>query len=284
MKNTAFGRRRLLISVIGIFSVICLLSTILIYLWQENRKVLKFSVDDATEILMDISNNDYESIFDSSRMSIFKQMHEEYDLDVTLFLFEKLESYNLSDFPDKYKDEFEANSDWLKLGWHGIDDGSPEDCGYTGDELIQSYINTTNEIIRFAGKRSLSKELRVHYWYTDGSDLISYLSKNGITGLYYCDTDVIGYDFTNEEDARIRTDANGVLSKRYRFRKIKYQLTDIRLDNIQSDEELISLLQEKANDKDLVVFTHAWMMGNSSCYIETMCKWAADNNYRMDWN
>ncbi len=284
MKNTANGRRRLLISVIGIFSVICVLIVISVNLWKANQKILKFSIDDATEILMDISYNDYESIFDSDRMSLLKQMHDKYDLDVTLFLFENLGSYSLADFSDKYKDEFIDNSDWLKLGWHGIDDGSPEDCGYAGDELVQSYINTTNEIIRFAGKKSLSKELRVHYWYTDGSTLIKYLSQNGITGLYYCDTDVIGYDFTQEEDAKIRNDSNGIFSKRYGFRKVLFQLTDIRLDNIEDDDELISLLQNRIADKDIVVFTHAWMMNNSSQYIETMCKWAADNNYIMNWN
>lgn len=284
MKSTASGRKWLLIYAIGIFSVCLVLIAFFKAIWLNNRKILKFSVDDATEILMEVAVNDYDSIFESERMSLFKQMHDEYDLDVTLFLFEKIGSFDLADFSDKYKDEFEQNSDWLKLGWHGIDDGNPQESGYDGDDLVQSYVNTTDDIIRFAGKKSLSKELRIHFWYTDGSDTIRYLSQDGISGLYYCDTDVIGYDFTASEDTQIRNDINGLLSKRYGFNFVRFQLTDIRLDNIEDDTELIALLQDRDLDKDIVVFTHAWMLDDSSQYIEAMCKWAADNDYKMNWN
>lgn len=284
MKSTVSGRKRLLIYAIGIFSLCLVIVAILQVLRIHNRKMLKFSVDDATEILMEIAVNDYDSIFESDRLSLFKRMHDEYDLDVTLFLFEKLGSFDLANFPDKYKDEFEQNSDWLKLGWHGIDDGNPQESGYSGDDLVQSYCNTTDAIIRFAGKKSLSKELRVHFWYTDGSDTIRYLAQKGISGLYYCDTDVIGYDFSGTEDAQIRSDSNGLLKKRYGFDLIRFQLTDIRLDNLEEESELITLLQERDSDNDIVVFTHAWMMNNSSQYIEAMCKWATDNDYKMNWN
>lgn len=284
MKSTVSLRKRLLICAIGFASILCLLLVILVPQWQVSRKVIKFSVDDATEILMEISVNDYDSIFESDRMSLFKEMHEKYDLDVTLFLFENLGNYSLNDFPDRYKNEFKDNSDWLKLGWHGIDDGNPQESGYTGDDFIQSYINTTDEIIRFAGKKSLSKELRIHYWYTDDEALISYLSKNGVNAFYYSDTDALGYDFTQDEDKSIRSDVNGVLCKRYGFRKVSYILTDIRLDYIRNDEELISLLQSRIEDREIVIFTHAWVLNNSSQYIETMCRWATDNYYVMNWN
>lgn len=284
MKNIANSRKKSLIFVIGFISVIS--AALLLYglVFFFNRKTLKFSIDDSTEILLDIVNNDYNSIFDSPTLGLLKELHETYDLDATLFLFEQLGSFNITDFPDKYREEFVQNSDWLKLGWHGIDDGNPEESGYTGEDLIQSYKRTTDAITRFAGKKSLSQELRVHFWYTDGESAIYSLSDDGIKGLYYCDTDVVGYDFSQEEDALIQSDRDGVFRKKYDGKTISYQLTDVRLDNLESDDELLRLLNGKAEDRDIVVFTHAWMLQNSAKYIETVCKWAVDNDYILNWN
>ncbi len=284
MKNIANLRKKLLICAIGFISAVLVVSLIYSIVFLSGRKYLKFSIDDATEILLDVSSNDYDSIFDSPTLGLLKELHEKYDLDVTLFLFEKLGSFNIADFPDKYRKEFAQNSDWLKLGWHGIDDIDPKEHGYTGEDLTQSYKNTTNAIIRFAGGRSLSKELRVHFWYTDGKPTIYTLSEEGIKGLYYCDTDVIGYDFSQEEDSLIRSDGDGVLKKRYDGETISYQLTDVRLDNLESDDELLKLLNERVEDRDIVVFTHAWMLQNSAKYIETVCKWTVDNDYILNWN
>ncbi|WP_196802879.1 hypothetical protein [Butyrivibrio sp. AE2015] len=222
------SRKKSLIFVIGFISVIS--AALLLYglVFFFNRKTLKFSIDDSTEILLDIANNDYNSIFDSPTLGLLKELHETYDLDPTLFLFEQLGSFNKTDFPDKYREEFVQNSDWLKLGWHGIDDG--------------------------------------------------------IKGIYYCDTDVVGYDFSQEEDALIQSDRVGVLRKKYDGKTISYQLTNVRLDNLDSDDELLRLLNGRAEDRDVVVFTHAWMLQNSAKYIEPVCKWAEDNGYKLNWN
>jgi len=245
--------------------------------YVSNDKVVEFSIDDATEILWDINNNpQWESIFDEERMAMLKQFHETYDADVTLFLYENVWDWNIDDFPSKYKNEFEENSDWLKLGWHSYDDQNPEDSGITSSEMIESFNRTYREIERFAGKDSWAKELRLHYWYGD-EELMMALSEAGIDYIYYPDRDTIGYDFDEKEDELIRQ--NGSLEKEYNDDSMVYVLTDFRFED---DDRLYDELESVNKDK-IVVFTHAWIIKDNLDELEDLGQWAKENNYSLNY-
>ena len=87
-------------------------------------KYTHFSIDDATQIFQDIAFHEYESVFENEVLvGKLRDFHEEYGLKATLYVFGKLDTYDLADFPDAYKTEFEDNADWLKIGFHSIDRG-----------------------------------------------------------------------------------------------------------------------------------------------------------------
>ena len=284
MNNLAGIKRILSATLKGIAGALLLIACIALAGCSQRGKVMKFSIDDASLILQDVASHDYDSVFDSPYLSALKNIHDRYDLDVTIFVYENTDSFKIEDFPDKYKRELSENSDWLKFGWHGIDEHDPTEEGYTAEDLIASYMRTTDEIRRFAGKRAVSRELRLHFWYCGSSDMVNLLRENGVSGLYYPDSDVIGYDFDEEEDTRIRSDSDGILVKKYKGGKVKYQRTDLRLDNISDSDELLQKLNEHKDDKTLVVFTHAWMLSDTEKYLEPLCSWATDNDFKMDWN
>mgnify|MGYP000897823803 FL=1 len=78
----------------------------------------RFSVDDNIIFLKDIAYGSCNSIFENPYLSVYKRLHEKYGVKVQLNLFYQMDGFNLSQMPDRYKDEWIANSDWLQLSFH----------------------------------------------------------------------------------------------------------------------------------------------------------------------
>ncbi len=96
---------------------------------QENyvinkSKFINFSIDDTINIFKDITENNYSSIFDNETLRIFKYLHNKYGTTFTLYCFYEKDDFNLSKAKTNYKSEFEANSKWLKFGFHSLNSNS----------------------------------------------------------------------------------------------------------------------------------------------------------------
>jgi hypothetical protein len=72
--------------------------------------------------------------------------------------------FNLSMMTDKFKDEFAANSHWLKLAFHSNSEfpAAPYE-GEGADKIVEDCIRVHREIVRFAGKDSISNSTTVHF-------------------------------------------------------------------------------------------------------------------------
>ena len=81
------------------------------------------SFDDVSTCITDIINNKdrYTSIFDNIFLNFLKQLHENYGAVFSLYLYN---INKLSDFPDKFKNDFIKNNKWLKFGLHAKDSGN----------------------------------------------------------------------------------------------------------------------------------------------------------------
>ena len=79
-----------------------------------------FCMDDNIFAFAEVARDLPESIFDHFYFGHFKKLHERYGLKLTLNLFygDLRTSFTLDRFPDRYKEEWIANSDWLKLAFH----------------------------------------------------------------------------------------------------------------------------------------------------------------------
>ncbi len=117
-------------------------------------KYTHFSIDDATQIFQDIA---FMSMRASLKMRYWetKGFHEEYGLKATLYVFGKLDTNNLADFPDACRTEFEDNADWLKIGFHSMTEADPEEEGMTTKEFAEGFQKVNREILDFAGESSL---------------------------------------------------------------------------------------------------------------------------------
>lgn len=147
-----------------------------VYFRPDLCKLFRISSDDNILFLRNINRNKdkYSSIFDDPYLSIYKKAHDLYGACVDLNLFyetddmpgfyEKGEYFNLSMMTDKFKSEWEKNSDWLRLSFHAnAEHPARPYLNSSYEELYADAKKVNGEIVRFAGESSLSSTATVHW-------------------------------------------------------------------------------------------------------------------------
>ena len=153
-------------------------ATIRLFYLKNATGKFRFSSDDNILFLWDINEHkdEYKSIFDNPYLAIYKKAHDLYGAKVHLNLFYEFDDtarknfssnrpyFNLSMMTDKFKDEFAANSDWLKLAFHSNSEfpDAPYDSA-SAEKIVEDCIRVHREIIRFAGKDSISNSTTTHW-------------------------------------------------------------------------------------------------------------------------
>lgn len=176
-----------------------------VYYMPDTVKKYRLSSDDNILFLQDITKNKdvYKSIFENPYLAIYKKAHDLYGAKVHLNLFyefpgdhknflgEGHEDFNLSMMTDKFKDEFRANSDWLKLAFHSKSElpGKPYQHA-TAEKITEDCIKVCREIIRFAGPECINDTTTIH-WGEANKECARALRAMGFTSLtgYFEHTD-----------------------------------------------------------------------------------------------
>ena len=156
----------------------------------------RLSSDDNILFLQDITKNQdkYTSIFDNPYLALYKKAHDLYGACVHLNLFYEYvpderffsahhDYFNLSMMTDKFKSEFEANSDWLKLAFHSNAEfpDKPYKCA-TAAKIREDYEKIIREIVRFAGESVLTDSTTVH-WGAANREVVRALRELGLRSL-----------------------------------------------------------------------------------------------------
>ena len=153
------------------------------------KKTAFFFVDDVIWCFRDLARTKPKSIFEVPFLSMLKKAHDAYGLTVQLNLFYRTDffygndEFTLSEVPDTYKAEWEANSDWLKMAFHAKQEFP--DYPYvnaTYEDVKANYEAIIGEIIRFAGEKSVARAVIPH-WLP--------ISKAGCQALYDCGVRII---------------------------------------------------------------------------------------------
>ncbi|MGA0559669.1 hypothetical protein ACO2Q8_23615 [Larkinella sp. VNQ87] len=126
----------------------------------------RLSIDDNIWFLRDIYQYQasYNSLFDNLFLGFLKQVHDEYGTKVHLNLFYETDGFNLSQFPDKYRPEWEQNADWLRLSFHArgeFPDMPYRTAGYA--QVKQDCDLVMAEIRRFAGEAVMGPVTTIHW-------------------------------------------------------------------------------------------------------------------------
>lgn len=240
---------------------------------EKVKRTAHISLDDATEIFLDIYRKEYDSIFDNAVLGKLQYLHETYGITVDLYVFGRLDEFEIWDMPIRYREEFCDNAEWLKIGYHSITEENPASDGRTFEEFQKEYARIENAIRRFAGGESVAHVLRLHYWYAT-KEMVAYLKEQGVTGLLCSDRGELSYDLDEKQAEKLYRSRDGRLVEK----DITYYTTDIRLEDVRDIE---AALEECRRDRIVVIFTHAWCFEENYDKLETAIKWLQQEGYQF---
>ncbi len=134
----------------------------------NSTKRYRFSVDDTIEFLVDIGRGPdaYGSLFDHWFLAFWRDIHREWGTKVHINIYYQNEArdFNLTMFPDKYKDEWESNADWLHLSFHALQNYPNRIYQHAGYDLMATHFEMVMEQVRrFAGEAVTGHVTTVHW-------------------------------------------------------------------------------------------------------------------------
>lgn len=142
--------------------------TITLFWFRKGYHTYRLGVDDVILCLENVAKNKdtYTSIFDDPFLSLFHDVHNTYGTHVHMHIYYETvdKSFNLSMFPEKYKDEFRQNADWLRFSFHARADRpfSPyKNASYK--QMMAEGRAVEREILRFAGAAVMDHVTSQHF-------------------------------------------------------------------------------------------------------------------------
>jgi len=165
------------------------------HIWRTDidRRIFRLSVDDNVRFLQDIAEHQYSSIFENPFLAMYRSLHEKYGVKVHMNIYWESPEYGdftLPAFPDRYKQEWMDNRDWLHLSFHARAD--KPDWPYINAGYRQVYDDCApvmEQIRRFAGE--VGHVTTLHFAET---------GEEGIRALYDCGVRVLLGDYTEDEN------------------------------------------------------------------------------------
>ncbi len=141
---------------------------ITLFWFKGGYKTYRVGVDDVIWCLENIYNHqdEYTSIFDDPFLAMYKELHQKYRCHIHMHIYyETVDGkFNLTMFPDKYKEEFKENSDWLRFSFHSLRD-LPDSPYKTApyDLVMKEGRMVEKEILRFAGPEVMDHVTSQHW-------------------------------------------------------------------------------------------------------------------------
>lgn len=135
--------------------------------WDKgSRKRYRFSVDDNIEFLKDLGTEPekYPSLFDHWYLAFWREMHRTYGAKIHINIYYQTDGFDLTQMPDRWKDEWKANADWLHLSFHALQDKPDRpyrNAGYV--QVAHDHDLVAGHIRRFAGNEVWSRTTTVHW-------------------------------------------------------------------------------------------------------------------------
>ena len=263
--------------------------------WLKNlANKYRLSLDDNIWFLKDIANNAdrYQSIFENPYLGFLKQVHDTYGTKIHLNIYYETDGFNISQLTDKYKSEWKANSNWLRLSFHAFANDPDKPYINASYEKVKSDCDMVmDQIRRFAGKESTGPVTTLH-WGEATVEGCRALRDSGFKCLpcdFNVDNDLPPCSFYLDLEQRRH------INKRLIWRDNKEGIIFIRCSIIIDTHKLegiVPFMNELKKDPHMSAYVdlltheqyfHPYYPGYQPDYrqkVLTAVKWAADNGYQ----
>ena len=254
-------------------------------------KFMHVSADDVINLFQDLTEkaNTYTSIFNNPTLAFLKQMHDTYGMVFSGYVFYRNSdgTFNLSQTTNKFVNEFSANADWLKFGFHS--NNSEVNYGNaTAATAKADYEQVMVQLYRILGSwECIDKVPRLHN-YAGNIDAMKAMRDTkyfGILGLLNAEDTRTSY-YHNPEQVKYLQEHDRLFDP---SNSITFFSTDMRLENVSN---VSALLNQRKSDieyvnrmHDLVIFTHEPQLSSTGIQakIEDCCKFAISNGYKFEF-
>jgi len=270
--------------------------TIYVYWFKDGYQTYRLGIDDVILCFQNIYEHQdtYTSIFDDPFLALYKELHDKYSTYVHMHIYYETmdKSFNLSMFPDKYKEEFARNGNWLKFTFHSRCDQPDSPYKYASyEQVYKEGKMVENEIRRFAGSEVLSNVTSQHWADSSiyGTRAFRSLGYHVIDGYFLFDENTVpyvAYYLNNEQTAHAHTRDFWVDNKEdIIFVKDDIVINEVDLDKIDAYMDdlkagpdhafMYLLIHEQYFYKDYVNYQPDY----KEKVFKTI-KWCHDNGYR----
>lgn len=224
--------------------------------------VMHFSIDDVINILLELKEKNYQSLFESPAFAMLRRVHEKCGAVFSCYCFFESAGGNLGEVPDRYVKEFQENADWLRFGFHGCNAdtnyGSLKFAGgiriNDGATAMQHYNSVIRELARITGGgRCIDRFPRIHYYAGTVEDCRAWQNaESGILGLLSAEDDRVCYYHDKEQWSEL-------INKGFCHDKqleLDFFRTCIRLENMKDLNMLQEALNQSGKFDNYLIFTH----------------------------
>lgn len=260
---------------------------------KKKQQYIHFSFDDVYRALRDITYHAdvYDSVFKNELFSWLKKMHDLYGAVFSLYTFNyhsKDPEYDISGLPSKYAEEFKANAEWLKFGFHARDDKKK----YNSDEpdaIKADYEKFCNAIMYATKGSDSSIDRMVRLGFFSGTRVnVRTLQEceNGILGLLTADNDNKRLSYYLDEERTALLNQKGEM-----WEELLFLRSQLRMELVESVEDILTEIECCNQPKVLELFTHESCWYHESKVkgysipelMEIFIKWAYEQGYGFDF-
>jgi hypothetical protein len=260
--------------------------------WLPNfANKYRLSIDDNIWFLRDLHKQNPVSLFDNTYLAFLKNVHETYGTKIHLNLFYQTEGFDLSQLSDKYKPEWEANANWLRLSFHALGEFPDQPYINAGYDQVKADCTLVDEQIkRFAGKASMGPFTTIHWGEAnkEGVRAVRDAGYKGLLGYFGMYNELPGVSYYLEGSKRERVE------KRFVWKDDETDMVFVRTSIVIDREKIDTIVplldQYKTNNNippylDLLVHEQYYYpdyFNYQPDYREkiiTAVQWAVDNGY-----
>lgn len=196
-------------------------------LWdKQSYPRYRFSIDDNSFFLRDITRKGYKSLFDCFYLKGLQELHTKYGTRFVLNIYYTTgDGFELNQFPERYKSEWQDNANWLKLAFHAYANFPNRPYQYApAEQLIADLDKVAEQIHRFAGEETYSPPTVIHWGMVQptalkllaerGVRVLSgyFTQNNGIWDVNYW-LDEVRSEYLSRHDALMDFDSGIIFSK-----------------------------------------------------------------------
>lgn len=246
---------------------------------NQSSNIFHLSFDDTVFIFKDLKENRYDSIFENGTLNWFRELHDRYGVVISCYVYYENSEFNLSQVPNIYHKEFVDNSEWLRFGFHTVN----ENTDYRTGEIVADYKMTVKELERIVGTEAIDNIVRLQMFQGSSAEIKKLVSLDDepVKGLLTADDDRQSYYLDSTKSTYIYSHDMYYDSEM----KLYFMSTDLRIEYVENIDKKIKELEKDCwNNQigDLVVFSHEWALnvGNKE-KIEKICKYADEKGYRF---